>query len=99
MLAKFTPDEIKHLAEAFEGKPPREILQWATDNFTSHVAISSAFGPEGLVILDIAMRKITPRIPVFTIDTGFLFPETQELIGKIEQEYGMTVERLHPELT
>jgi phosphoadenosine phosphosulfate reductase len=99
MLAKFTPDEIKHLAEAFEGKPPREILQWAADNFTSRVAISSAFGPEGLVILDIAMRKITPRIPVFTIDTGFLFPQTQELIGKIEQEYGMTVERLHPELT
>jgi phosphoadenosine phosphosulfate reductase len=99
MLAKFTPDEIKHLAEAFEGKLPREILQWAADNFASRVAISSAFGPEGLVILDIAMRKITPRIPVFTIDTGFLFPQTQELIGKIEQEYGMTVERLHPELT
>ena len=99
MLAKFTPDEIKHLAEAFEGKTPREILQWAADNFTPRVAISSAFGPEGLVILDIAMRKVTPRIPVFTIDTGFLFPQTQELIGKIEQEYGMTVERLHPELT
>ncbi len=99
MLAKFTPDEIKHLAEEFEGKPPREILQWAADNFAARVAISSAFGPEGLVILDIAMRKITPRIPVFTIDTGFLFPQTQELIGKIEQEYDMTVERLHPELT
>ena len=99
MLKKFSSDEIKHHAEAFEGKTPREILHWAADNFSPRIAISSAFGPEGLVILDIAMRKVTPRIPVFTIDTGFLFPETQQLIGRIEQEYGITVERLHPELT
>jgi len=99
MAAKFTPAEIRDLAEAFEGKAPRDVLQWAADNFPARVAISSAFGPEGLVVIDIAQRKVTPRLPVFTIDTGFLFPETQELIGKIEKEYGITVERLHPELT
>lgn len=93
------PEEIKELAEGFEDKTPREILQWAADNFPARVATSSAFGPEGLVVIDIAMRKVTPRIPVFTIDTGFLFPETQELIGKIEREYGIAVERLHPTLS
>ena len=36
---------------------------------------------------------------MFTIDTGFFFKETVELIRKIEQEYGITIERLHPELT
>ena len=99
MLAKFTTEEIKRLAEEFEAKTPREILQWAADNFAPRVAISSAFGPEGLVILDIAQRKVTPRLPVFTIDTGFLFKETNDLIAKVEQEYGVAVERLHPELT
>ena len=96
---KFTAEEIQNLAAEFEGRAPREILQWAADSFSSRVAISSAFGPEGLVVIDIAMRKVTPRIPVFTIDTGFFFKETVELIYRIEQEYGITIERLHPELT
>jgi phosphoadenosine phosphosulfate reductase len=96
---KFTPDEIRDWAERFEGQPPLDILQWAADHFSPRLAISSAFGPEGLVIIDIAMRKVNPRPPVFTIDTGFLFKETNDLIAKVEQEYGITVERLHPELT
>ncbi len=96
---KFTSDQIKQFAADFDEKPPREILQWAADNFSPRLAISTAFGPEGLVIMDIALRKVTPRIPVFTIDTGFLFPETQALIQKVEQEYQMTVERLHPAQT
>jgi phosphoadenosine phosphosulfate reductase len=96
---KFTGEEIHQLAAEFEGRTPRDILQGAADNFGSRVAISSAFGPEGLVVIDIAMRKVTPRLPVFTIDTGFFFKETVELIRQVEQEYGITVERLHPELT
>lgn len=96
---KFSPQQIHGLAQEFETRTPRDILQWAADNFWPRVAISTAFGPEGLVILDIAMRKVSPRLPVFTIDTGLLFKETVELIRKIEQEYGITVERLHPELT
>ena len=96
---KFTADEIRELASEFEGRTPRDILQWAVDNFSPRVAISSAFGPEGLVVIDIAMRKVTPRLPVFTIDTGFFFKETVELIHKVEQEYGLIIERLHPELT
>jgi phosphoadenosine phosphosulfate reductase len=98
-LVKFSPEQIKSLAEEFQNRTPRDVLQWAADNFSPRVAISSAFGPEGLVIIDIAMRKVEPRLPIFTIDTGFLFKETVELIRQIEQEYGITVERLHPELT
>lgn len=96
---RFDIDQINARGQAFESKTPREVLQWVADTFPSRAAISTAFGPEGLVIIDIAMRKVTPRLPVFTIDTGFLFQETQDLIHKVEQEYGIKVERLHPELT
>lgn len=96
---RFTSEQIKNVAEEFESRTPREVLQWAADNFSPRIAISSAFGPEGLVVIDIAMRKVTPRLPIFTIDTGFLFKETVELIHKVEHEYGITIERLHPELT
>jgi len=93
----FTSEQIRALSSQFEGREPHEILLWAADQFAPRLAISTAFGPDGLVIIDISQRKVTPRIPVFTIDTGFLFPETNELIGKIEHEYGITIERLHPD--
>lgn len=96
---KFDSQQIQELSAGFENKTPREILQWTADTFAPRAAISTAFGPEGLVIIDLAMRKVAPRLPLFTIDTGFLFKETVELIRKIEQEYGITIERLHPELT
>ena len=93
----FTPEQIRELSVQFEGREPLDVLQWAADQFGARLAISTAFGPDGLVIIDIAQRKVTPRIPVFTIDTGFLFPETLELIGKIEHEYGITIEKLQPD--
>ncbi|MEI8062765.1 MAG: phosphoadenylyl-sulfate reductase [Verrucomicrobiota bacterium] len=93
---KFTSEQIHGLAGQFDDHEPLDILQWAVDQFAPRLAISTAFGPDGLVIIDIAQRKVTPRIPVFTIDTGFLFTETNDLIGKIEREYSMTIERLRP---
>ena len=96
---KLDSEQIRSLAEEFETRTPRDILQWAADNYSPRLAVSTAFGPEGLVIMDIALRKVMPQIPIFTIDTGFLFKETVELIRKTEQEYGVTIERLHPELT
>ena len=94
---KFTSEQIRELASQFEGREPHEILQWAADQFAPRLAISTAFGPDGLVIIDISQRKVTPRIPVFTIDTGFLFPETHDLIGKIEHEYSIAIEKLQPD--
>ena len=94
---KFTSEQIRDLSIQFEGREPHEILQWAADQFAPRLAISTAFGPDGLVIIDISQRKVTPRIPVFTIDTGFLFPETHALIGKIEHEYSIAIEKLQPD--
>ena len=96
---KFTSEQIRQWSGQFATAKAQAILQWAADNFAPRLAISTAFGPEGLVIMDIALRQVTPRIPIFTIDTGFLFKETNELIARVEQLYRITIERLHPELT
>jgi phosphoadenosine phosphosulfate reductase len=96
---QLTADEIRAISDQFESRTPRELLQWTVDQFGPRAAISTAFGPEGLVILDVAMREVTPRLPVFTIDTGFLFPETQALIAAVEQRYSIQIERLVPDLT
>ncbi|MGH9640878.1 MAG: phosphoadenylyl-sulfate reductase [Terriglobales bacterium] len=75
-----------------------EILDWALHRFEGRIALASAFGPEGMVLIDIAAR-LRPNVRVFTLDTGLFFPETYELIDKIEQRYGIEIERLKPALS
>jgi phosphoadenosine phosphosulfate reductase len=82
------------LAEAWDAE---HVLRWAFSEFHPAMAIASGFGAEGMVLIDIAAR-IQPDLRVFTLDTDFLFPETYELIGRVERLYGITVERIRPAL-
>ena len=51
-----------------------------------------------MALLDMAHR-INPNLKVFTGDTEFLFPETYDLIERVESRYGITIERLYSDLT
>jgi phosphoadenosine phosphosulfate reductase len=75
-----------------------ELLDWALHRFERRVAVASAFGPEGMVLIDIALR-LRPDVHVFTLDTGLFFPETYELMDEVERRYGIKIERLKPTLT
>ncbi len=75
-----------------------EILDWALHRFERRIAVASAFGPEGMVLIDIATR-LRPDVRVFTLDTGLFFPETYDLISEIKQRYGIEIERVKPALT
>src|SRR6266478_2106477 len=70
-----------------------EVVRWGLAEFHPHAAIASSFGAEDVALIDIAAR-VRPDIRVFTLDTDFLFAETYELIDKIEQKYGIRVERV-----
>jgi phosphoadenosine phosphosulfate reductase len=75
-----------------------EIVRRGLTTFGRDVAIASSFGAEDVVLIDLAARSALP-FRVFTLDTDFLFPETYELIAKIEAHYGFEVERCRPRLT
>src|SRR6185437_15225187 len=62
------------------------------------VALVSAFGPEGMVLIDMAAH-IQRGFRLVTIDTGFLFPETHQLMAEVEERYGIAIEKVHPELS
>src|SRR5882672_12135310 len=70
-----------------------EVLRWGLAEFHPRAAIASSFGAEDVALIDIASR-VRPDISVFTLDTDFLFAETYDLIDKIEQKYGIRVERV-----
>jgi phosphoadenosine phosphosulfate reductase len=84
--------EIAEMQLTAEDWSPQRVLAWAFDTFGDTVAISSAFGAEGMVLIDMASH-LRKDFRVFTVDTEFLFPETYNLIDKIEEKYSITIER------
>ncbi|MGH9528292.1 MAG: phosphoadenylyl-sulfate reductase [Terriglobales bacterium] len=81
-----------------ESWKPEEVLRWAFTIFGDDVAMATGFGVEGMALIDIATR-INPNVRVFTGDTEFLFPETYDLIDRVEKRYKIKVERLYSALT
>lgn len=77
---------------------PQRTLHWAFQTFGNAVAISSAFGAEGMVLIDMASR-VRKDFRLFTIDTEFLFPETYNLMDRIEEKYGIEIEKVYSALS
>jgi phosphoadenosine phosphosulfate reductase len=92
------PAEVAALAAEFESASATEILQWAYGQFGSSAAIGTSFQGAGLVTIHHAVNAGLP-LPVFTIDTGLLFPETLELKNRLEKYFGIVIESLVPERT
>ncbi len=94
MKEEVMKEEVKTLQIAAETWNPERVLRWAFDTFGAAVAISSAFGVEGMAVIDIA-AGVRKDFRVFTLDTEFLFPETYNLMDQVEQRYGIAIERVY----
>jgi phosphoadenosine phosphosulfate reductase len=92
-------DRIAVLQPAAERWSAQQVLTWAFETFGSRVAISSAFGAEGMAIIDMTARLRGTDFRLFTIDTEFLFPETYNLMDRIEEKYGIAIERVYSVLS
>ena len=84
------PSDLPALAAALEGHPPEEILAAAVRRFPGRIALACSFGAEDCVLVDVIARHRLP-VEVFTLDTGFLFPETQLLWARLEARYGLRI--------
>ena len=83
-----TREELDGLAERLEGKGPEQILSEAARRFPGKIRLASSFGPEDNVLTDVIARARLP-IEIFTLDTGYLFPETYRLWERLEARYGI----------
>ncbi|MBM3881572.1 MAG: phosphoadenylyl-sulfate reductase [Verrucomicrobia bacterium] len=92
------PNDLAALNARFDTADTAEVLQWAWDQFGPRAAIGTSFQGAGLAMLHLA-RRHGLRFPVFTIDTGLLFPETLALKGQLEAFFDCAIEVLTPDLT
>ncbi len=93
-----TAPEVRALNEEFNGKRTEEILAWSWRRFGPRAAIGTSFQGAGLVMLHLAAQNRL-ALPVFTLDTGLLFPETLALKKRLEDFFGIEIEALQPDLT
>src|SRR5262245_2698014 len=96
--AKFGPEQITAADELLTGEPPQTVLRWAVQTFHPRLTMATAFGAEGCCLIHM-LAEIEPGVRIFNLDTGYQFPETLALRGRIKERYGIEVELVRPELT
>jgi phosphoadenosine phosphosulfate reductase len=88
-------DFIQYWNDQLEPQSPEQILAWAVETFAPKLAMGTALGISGCLILSmIAERKLD--VDVFNIDTGYQFPETLDVIIRIRDKYGIEIRRETP---
>ncbi|MDZ4744248.1 MAG: phosphoadenylyl-sulfate reductase [Verrucomicrobiota bacterium] len=97
-MGLFTAERLHDLNESFENATTEQILEWLWTELGTRASFGTSFQGAGLVAIDLAYKNQW-KFPVFTLDTGYLFPETLELKKRIEDRYGITIESCSPEQT
>lgn len=83
-------EELEALNAEFADLDPSLILRWASGSLpeSSRLAQVTSFGPSGLVALHLLWRsRLTEDVPVITMDTLHLFPESYEFYETIRSYY------------
>ncbi len=91
-------EALKAAASALENRSAEEILRWAAGQYAPSLTFAASLGLEDVVVIDMAARAGLP-IDLFTLDTGLLFPETDELKQRLEARYSVTIRAVKPEFT
>jgi phosphoadenosine phosphosulfate reductase len=72
-----------------------EQLKGALSEF-KNVCYANSLGAESVVLTDL-IWSFVPNIEVFSIDTGRLYPETFDLIERLQSRYGRKLRIYYPE--
>jgi phosphoadenosine phosphosulfate reductase len=60
-----------------------------------NVCYANSLGPEAMVLTDLICSSV-PEIEIFSIDTGRLYPETYDLLERVQRRYGRPLRIYYP---
>lgn len=89
-------EKIRNLNQQGKDLGAEDIIRLAVKEFGSRLTFASSLGEEDQVITHM-ISLIAPQTTIFTLDTGRLFPETYDLLAKIEKRYSRSVEIYFPD--
>lgn len=87
---------IEALRDELEGLDAERVVRRAWETFGDGLVFATSLAAEDQVITDIIARARLP-IPLVTLDTGRLFPETYDLLAETERRYGLRIRVFFPE--
>lgn len=88
------PDKID--LEQLNAMDASSLLRFAFEHGGERAAIGTSLQKSGVAIIDLASRLDLPY-RVFFIDTELDYPETYELFERVQERYGIEIERLRPD--
>lgn len=97
-LSQPSREALSALSRCLEEHTPQEILAWAVKIYGERLAMATAFGAEGCVLMAM-LAELGPlaKVPfLFNLETGYQFPETLALRERIRERYGLTVHFVRP---
>src|SRR5436190_593904 len=87
---------VPALALQAEQLAAQDVVRLAHDRFGRRVALSSSFGAEDMVLIDMLMR-VDPQARIVTLDTGRLPQETYNVMDATRERYGAAIEAFFPQ--
>lgn len=92
---------LEEQSQKLEKLSPDEIIQWAAKTFPNRrLAMLSAFQKAGCVLCHrIKELGLADAIDIIFVDTGVNFTETMDTVRRFQDDYGLNIVTLHPELT
>ena len=79
---------------------PQEMLTWGYANFDNQFAITTSFGIQSSVLLNMISKLcLQKKIKIFWIDTGYLPPETYQYAERLIDNLSLEVDVLQSELS
>jgi phosphoadenosine phosphosulfate reductase len=94
----FDPEYAALSDASLEEATAEAVVNWALGKHGDlRVAVTSAFGPEGCVLVELVRRQ-KPTVPIYSIDTGVLFPETIE-VREAYRQRGANIVVMEPLIT
>lgn len=97
-VTEIDPDELQRISSEFEPKSPQDVLRWGIERFRGGITLACSFGAEDVVLADMVAR-IDRSVPIFYLDTDYLFKETLEVRDRLVARYGVTAVAVKPLLT
>lgn len=80
--------ELKSWGDSFEAKQPQDVIAAAIERYRGKIVLACSFGAEDVVLVDM-VHRIDPSMPLFYLDTEFLFPETYATRDRVIERYGL----------
>lgn len=91
-----TTNRVEELVELLSGKGVEQIIAYL-NGLNQRVVFSTSFGKEDQVITHFISKQDAVNIGLFTLDTGRLFEETQEVFQRTVSKYKLTIQTYFPD--